>query len=1320
MKKNGNNQKLGDYYIGLDVGTNSVGWAATDKDYRLLKFHGKDTWGARLFDEAKTASERRTARSNRRRLARRRQRILLLETLFAEELNKVDPGFFRRLHDSFLTLEDKDDAKSIYTLFADECFTDKEYAKKYPSIYHLRSDLAHSKETHDIRLVYLALHHLLKHRGHFLYDGVEDRNGQSINDAIDRLTDLLSDSFECSFVPKDMTKFVRVLTSDDTVSVKKKNIIDAYGDSLDNSGYVNVKTLLELLTGAKVGLDKLFNDDTLKNADVNKISLLDDLESKADELGNILENRIDLITSAKSVFDIGRLGKILGSNIFLSDAKVQLFEKNKTDLRILKAYVRNEYPSEYKEIFDLDKKGLKNYPAYMNKCREEKCSQEEFCIFLKNKLKNLDKSKDSEIQRIFQEINDKSFLSRLKGVDNGLVPYQINLNELKSILHNAESYLPFLTNTDESGLTISQKIISIFSFRIPYYVGPLNLNAKNAWVKRSSERIYPWNFEEVVDENSSASSFMENLIGRCTYTGDPVLPLNSLLYSEYMVLNEINTIKVNEKPIPVDVKNSIYEDLFLNSKRKVTKKSIFNYLLMKGLIRKDDQITGIDDEVKSKLTSQHDLKNIIQKIGKDSTEEIINAICVFSENKKMLKRWLEENVSGLSDDDLKYILRLKYNGWGRLSKQFLDGIYSVDKNGEVHTIIECLRNTNKNLMQLLSPEYDFASNAIVYRREKYGVRESIKDQLDELYIAPAVRRGIWQTIKIVDELVDIKKSAPKKIFIEMARGSSVEMKKKRSSSRKKQLQDLYNSCKDLEESLRENLEKETDQTLRRDKLFLYYLQLGRCMYSGDPIDLEMALKDNEMYDIDHIYPRSKIKDDSLNNRVLVKSTLNRTKTDTYPIQEGIRRKMSGFWRVLHEKGLISNEKLYRLMRNSELTEEELASFVARQLNSTQQSTKALADMLKILYPNTSIVYSKAGNVSDFRQEFNLIKCREINDLHHAKDAYLNIVVGNVYDTRFTKAFFKNILHEKYSLKRVFDFDTRGAWMSDGTSINVVRRYMRKNSPIVTFKPLENKGMLFDLQIMPRGKGQLPIKNGLSIEKYGGYNKLKGAYFCVVEHNHKNKVIRTIEPVYVYKKREFEENPEKYCVEVLGLENPRVIINRILINTVMQLNGCRLAITGRTGDNIVYKHTYQFAVNDEYTKYIKELGKYIERCKASNEIFASNEYVNLKSNEELYDWFIKRLSSNTYSSIAPLKNVINAAKDNRSKFISLDLLQQSNILFELLKTFQCNSVWTSLKILNGKGIVGRIQFSKQISNLESAYIINQSITGLYEKRVDLLK
>ena len=43
-----------------------------------------------------------------------------------------------------------------------------------------------------------------------------------------------------------------------------------------------------------------------------------------------------------------------------------------------------------------------------------------------------------------------------------------------------------------------------------------------------------------------------------------------------------------------------------------------------------------------------------------------------------------------------------------------------------------------------------------------------------------------------------------------------------------------------------------EQTLRSDKLYLYYTQKGRCMYSGEAIDLG-ELWDNTKYDIDHIY-----------------------------------------------------------------------------------------------------------------------------------------------------------------------------------------------------------------------------------------------------------------------------------------------------------------------------------------------------------------------------------------------------------------------------------------------------------------------------------
>ena len=83
--------------IGLDCGTNSVGWAVTDDEYHLLRRRGKTLWGMRLFDGAKTAAERRGFRSNRRRMARAKRRIKLLQMLFSEEIAKVDPDLLREM-----------------------------------------------------------------------------------------------------------------------------------------------------------------------------------------------------------------------------------------------------------------------------------------------------------------------------------------------------------------------------------------------------------------------------------------------------------------------------------------------------------------------------------------------------------------------------------------------------------------------------------------------------------------------------------------------------------------------------------------------------------------------------------------------------------------------------------------------------------------------------------------------------------------------------------------------------------------------------------------------------------------------------------------------------------------------------------------------------------------------------------------------------------------------------------------------------------------------------------------------------------------------
>ena len=93
---------MNNYYVGLDIGTDSIGWAVTHESYQLVKFKGNAMWGVRLFDESKTAQERRVYRASRRRTFRRHERIEWLQMLFNAEIAKKDVAFFQRLKESNL------------------------------------------------------------------------------------------------------------------------------------------------------------------------------------------------------------------------------------------------------------------------------------------------------------------------------------------------------------------------------------------------------------------------------------------------------------------------------------------------------------------------------------------------------------------------------------------------------------------------------------------------------------------------------------------------------------------------------------------------------------------------------------------------------------------------------------------------------------------------------------------------------------------------------------------------------------------------------------------------------------------------------------------------------------------------------------------------------------------------------------------------------------------------------------------------------------------------------------------------------------------
>lgn len=1445
-------KQFGEYYLGLDIGTDSVGWAATDLDYNILKLNKRALWGIRLFDAADTAAAMRGFRSARRRVARQKWRLGLLQDLFSTAVAKEDPTFFLRLKESNLHIEDKKQLQVKYSIFGDHLMTDKEYYAKYPTIYHLRKALLEDEAaSFDIRLLYLALAHIIKHRGHFLFADLNANDIKNFRFIYQDLEEYLHNNLENfeEWSCPDVEELAAILKNKILgIAEKKKRL-----EKLLVAKTKQEKALAGFLSGSAAKLSDLFADEDLKTCEKDSFGFKkDNYEEVEPIIEKNLGSRMELIAKLKAVYDWSLLSEILNGQQYLSQAKVAIYEEHKADLALLKAHAKEK--GYYKELFSYVSKTV-NYSSYVGSCLlpsgekaviDKKCTQEDFCTNLKKLLgKEVDFKKltipdeqSTPWEKLLYKINLGTAFPKLRTKDNGVIPMQVHLAELESILKNAGKYFTFLEEKDAQGLSIQDKIIDIMKFRIPYYVGPLagtelSRQKRRCWIVRKPEKIYPWNFDQVVDKEACAEKFIRNMTNKCTYLpSEDVLPKNSLLYTEFMARNELNNLALDGVRLPNNVINGIFKALVLHGKSKLTKKDILNHLQTLNLVNLveneaigksknkkskeyKEELSGVDDTLQANMQSYKDFCRIFGeeyvRNHFDEIENIIRWITLFCEEKTMLLHKIHKEYPEITQKQLNEIKRLKYTDWGRLSKTFLDSskiAYIDDTTGEYISIIAALRRENLNLMQLLSPacRYGFAEKLQAFNQDQINAVSTVDYAfVEEMAVSPAVKRSLWQSMLLVKEIKKITGHDPKRIFIEVARG---EGEKKRTTSRKEALLALYKACKKEEKAFLTSyfadntaslddfiaaLEKRSEADLRSNKLFLYYSQLGRCMYTGQKIELDDLYNDNR-YDKDHIYPRSKTKDDSiLNNLVLVKKELNSHKTDIYPLAPEIQQKMLPFWRMLKEKELITPEKYARLTRTTPLTEDELASFINRQLVETQQSTKAVAELLQIECPASTIVYSKAGNVSEFRHEYDFVKSRSVNDFHHAKDAYLNIVVGNVFHTRFTANPYNFIkkLHvgDKYTLntKEIYKRDIeRGgvvAWRAGKEgSMATVEATMQKNNILFTRMPKVNKGQLFDLTIMKKENGQIPIKQGMDIKEYGGYNKPATAYFMLVESKgKKDKLIRTIETVPIYLAKKMEEDQDilnTFLTQECGLIEPRVILPKIYKYALVKIDGCNMHITGKTTTYITAILASQLVLGPDWEKYVKKIDKVVERVAVMNnklEVEKTSEqniaaydkliykyqhkiknetvnrqlktlldgregFVKLSSDKQkivwqelllalfdgitkeknimLYDLLLAKHKNNIY--VNRPSGQIKTLEKGREIFIDLTVENQCLALSNILHLFSCKPITADLVTLKGSKNAGKVLFSKNISDKKQAYLYNQSVTGVFEQQIDLLK
>lgn len=1366
------------YYLGLDCGTNSVGFAVTDKNYKLLKAGKKDIWGSHLFDEAQTAESRRIQRNTRKRLQRRKERIKILQSLFAEEIYKIDPTFFIRLNESSLLEEDRSNTnKQAFSLFNDKDFTDIDYKKAYPTIYHLRLS-AYNGEIKDPRLLYLAIHHIMKHRGHFLFPGENLSCIQTIEEPLEDLCSIYSSIFEdeeLGFTSvEDIEKDLRLTSKKDRIEELKKHFYSS-NDKRKNS-------IIAILVGYSRSLSSIFDNEEYKEYKVEFNN--ENFEEKLAELEEVLEeDELAFIEQMKAIYDWALIANIMAGHITISEVKVAQHEQNKKDIKLLKDVLRDYYRKDeakkgeriYKDDYynffygEQQKKNNKvtfaSFASYIgtiytnkksivgSESKSKKIKKTKTEDFTKEIKKLLEDIKDDErTNEITEKIENDSFFPLLRSFRNGVIPFQLNKTELEVILEKAASSMPWLEEKDEEGLSVKEKILQTFKFRIPYYCGPLvdpKYN-KNAWLVRlESGQIRPWNFERKVNIKKSAEAFIERMTNKCTYLPlEDVIPKQSLLYQEYLVLNEINNLKINDEPISVEQKKIIFEEF---KKGNVTVSKIKKLAECNCWVRKGEnvKISGVDTEtnIKSNLSSYIKFKDYIEsgKLTRKEVEDIIRWHTIFSDGGDFVKEKLRENLKDkLSEKDIEIISKMKFSGWGNFSKKFLTEIEGkVPETGEYTNIIGILKETNLNLMEIINdPEIGIVDELT----PKETISKLTYDTIDEMRLSPKVKRQLWQAIKIVKEIEKVMGYKPERVFIEVAREKGE--KGKRTKSRKEQLleklKNIETNDKEIIKAKDETIErvKAEDESLitKRDKLYLYYSQLGKSMYSGKSVNLSDLLNGSQSYDIDHIYPYSKSDDDSLDNKVICLREENAQKSDQYPLSPEIQMKMRSYWTILKNAGLISSSKFQKLTRNTPLTASDTNSFIARQLVETRQSTKALANILRCYFGDeTQIIYSKAGKVSDFRDEFKIYKARSINELHHAQDAYLNIVVGNTLHTKYTQNYFR----KEPNFKKPFEKDVPGAWDKKET-IEVVRKELKKRTILFTRQPEMKTGQLFALNLLKKGEkeGMIPNKLPLSLKKeiennpekraelykewtnkYGGYNSLSISHFTLIKRKDKKNKVYTFVRIPIIRAKELSNktNIVAYCEKELGYKEVEVIREKVLTNTPIVVDGFLFAISSSYDkDTILLKSNTPLLLNNETTKYIKKIERFLEKKKTNKNLLVDERFdeINREKNEKLYNLLLEKTKLNVYEERP--RSIRNILEDGRTKFKQLEIESQLNVLISIISNLGMSNGVCDLSAIGGNKNSGKLTLSITTinPNKKKIVIIDQSITGIYEEKFKL--
>lgn len=527
----------------------------------------------------------------------------------------------------------------------------------------------------------------------------------------------------------------------------------------------------------------------------------------------------------------------------------------------------------------------------------------------------------------------------------------------------------------------------------------LGLAAATEKLQRDFEGI-AFRFREINGKN------IEKMIGKCLFEKDePRAPKNAPSAEFFVAWTKINNCRIRDKDdklhfLTQEEKNTVFE--LLKSKKEVKYADIRKKLFPNRLDTQFAEVEYTPKPVYDKKTGEikqpenpenlkffslkgwHDLKSVID-VSSYSVANLDKAVAVIATQKNDADISKELKKLDFSDSDAEKLAGLSFSKFISLSLKALYNILPEMQTGKKYN--EACEAVG----------YDFKSTGGSFAAQKGKFLPPIPESLATT--VPVVNRAMAQFRKVYNALVR-EYGTPDQINVELARDVY------NNHDERREIADRQNEYAEAKKKAKASAcsKLELADISGRDllKFLLYEQQDGKCVYSGEKLDLH-RLVEQDYCDVDHIIPYSRSLDNSQNNKVLCLSRENRQKADKTPLEyiTDPVKQAEFIARVKAMKGLGSKKRDRLLLRDFN---EKDVDFRERNINDTRYMAryimKYLDDCIDFSQSKADVkdrVQARNGALTDFlRHQWGLKKNRSESDKHHAQDAIVIACATNGY------------------------------------------------------------------------------------------------------------------------------------------------------------------------------------------------------------------------------------------------------------------------------------------------------------------------------------